>query len=103
MDAGDEPAELARQGLVDARREEALFDAFSVEEFDDRRVEARAVLLSEGPVGVDPGAAAAAAGGLGGFLLGRFMADKSIPQGAATTVWAAVAPDVPRGECGESG
>ena len=26
------------------------------------------------------------------------MADKSIPQGAATTVWAAVAPDVPRGE-----
>ena len=38
-----------------------------------------------------------AAGGLGGFLLGR-MADKSIPQGAATTVWAAVAPEVPRGE-----
>ena len=40
----------------------------------------------------------AASGGIGGFLLGRFMADKSIPQGAATTVWAAVAPDVPRGE-----
>ena len=40
----------------------------------------------------------AAAGGIGGFLLGRFMADKSIPQGAATTVWAAVAPEVPRGE-----
>ena len=35
---------------------------------------------------------------LGGFLLGRFMADKSIPQGAATTVYAAVAPAVPRGE-----
>ena len=26
------------------------------------------------------------------------MADKSIPQGAATTVWAAGAPDLPRGE-----
>ena len=37
-------------------------------------------------------------GGIGGFLLGRFMADKSIPQGAATTVWAAVAPNLPRGE-----
>ena len=34
----------------------------------------------------------------GGFLLARFLADKSIPQGAATTVWAAVAPSVPRGE-----
>lgn len=38
-----------------------------------------------------------AAGGIGGKLLGMFLADKSIPQGAATTVWAAVAPDVERG------
>ena len=36
--------------------------------------------------------------GRGGSLLARFLADKSIPQGAATTVWAAVAPSVPRGE-----
>jgi NAD(P)-dependent dehydrogenase (short-subunit alcohol dehydrogenase family) len=32
-----------------------------------------------------------AAGGVGGWILGSFMADKSIPQGAATSVWASVA------------
>lgn len=37
-------------------------------------------------------------GRVGGFLVSRFLADKSIPQGAATTVWAAVAPSVPCGE-----
>ena len=34
-----------------------------------------------------------AASGLGGLILGRLMANKSIPQGAATSVWASVAPE----------
>lgn len=35
-----------------------------------------------------------AAGGLGGWLLGRLVADRDMPQGAATTLFACVAPAI---------
>lgn len=37
-----------------------------------------------------------ASGGLGGWILGTFMADKDIPQGAATTLWGCLSDEVRR-------
>jgi NAD(P)-dependent dehydrogenase (short-subunit alcohol dehydrogenase family) len=37
-----------------------------------------------------------ASGGLGGWLLGTFMADKDVPQGAATTLWGCLSDEVRR-------